>query len=532
MIRRTLLHVLVVGHVVALGEGLAHGQPADPPPAPPPATVGDVVGGEGPVPAPAPPPPAPPSAPEGTEPEPHELRGPGASLRYVLEGLEVRGNTTTRARVVLRYVRFHPGDVLDVNDGELERTRFRLLGTGFFRDVQLSLRRGSRRGAAILVIEVAERNTIVVRDLFLGLSADAEPSGRARPLTAYGGLDMAETNLAGTGVTLGGAIAVAERQLALRTRFADPQFLGLPWTAETQLYYLRARDFFGNRDVLVDDPAEKTARDYAVVNYRRFGGTVGAGRDVGPSTQIFFHYRLESLEATLPRAASHRRGLDIEPIDFQIARGNSVLSSVRASLVHDTRDEPFLPSRGVHVVAASDASLTPLGSDYPFVKLRAHASQWFPLSWGHVLRVEAFAGAILGEAPLFEKFYVGDLSDLLPDRVLELNVDRRPAPNFLGTSIVETRYGEYAARLTTEYRVPLYRGRRSIYGADLFAAAGVYGLATEADLRQRPRGYRGFAAVPIDLTFNLGLRVDTSAGGFTFGLSNILGFLPVRGEGL
>jgi hypothetical protein len=48
-------------------------------------------------------------------------------------------------------------------------------------------------------------------------------------------------------------------------------------------------------------------------------------------------------------------------------------------------------------------------------------------------------------------------------------------------------------------------------------------------LRPPARGYSGFATVPIDLTFNLGLRIDTSAGGFMIGFSNLLGFIPVRG---
>jgi outer membrane protein insertion porin family len=203
---------------------------------------------------------------------------------------------------------------------------------------------------------------------------------------------------------------------------------------------------------------------------------------------------------------------------------------LRATVLHDTRDEPVLPSRGVHLFAAAEASPTPLGSDYPYVKIQARFSQWHALPWGHVMRFEGFAGAIFGTAPLFEKFYVGDLSDLLPDRALELNFDRRSAPNFLGTSIVENRYGEYAARLQTEYRIPLYRGRRSIYGVDIFGAAGIYALAKDRDLIQPPRGYSPVGAVPLDITFNLGVRIDTSAGGLTFGISNFLGFLPVRKE--
>ena len=102
--------------------------------------------------------------------------------------------------------------------------------------------------------------------------------------------------------------------------------------------------------------------------------------------------------------------------------------------------------------------------------------------------------------------------------------------NFLSTDIVEVRYGSYAARLSSEYRIPLYHGTRSVYGVDFFSSAGLYGLANAEDFTRHARGYTGFATVPIDLTFNLGLKIDTSAGGFTLGLSNFLGFIPVRGK--
>ncbi len=501
-------------------EHAAEPLPGTPPPPPPPTTIGTPLQPEPPI--------GPSPRPVAEEPS-AIVRAPGrVGLRYSLEGIEVRGNTSTLARVVLRYVPFRAGDTLDVDDKELELTRFRLLGTGFFRDVHLSLRRGSRRGYVVLVVNVVERNTIVVNDVWLGLSADADPSGTARPLTAYGGIDVADRNVAGTGVTLGGAVALAENQLGLRARFADPQFLGTSYTAEAQLLYNKALDFFGNRDVLVDDPTE-VAEDYAVVSYRRFGGLLGAGHDLGVSTQLYIDYRLEKIDATLPLAASHHRGLDIAPIDFYIHDGTSVLSTLRATLLHDTRDEPVLPTKGIYLLVTGDASLTPLGSDYPYAKLTTDLSGWVPLPWGHVLRIHGFAGAIFGDAPMFEKFYVGDYSDLLPDRVLDLNFDRRAAPNFLGTDIVEIRYGSYAAKMDAEYRIPLYRGHRSIYGVDFFASTGFYGVANQEDFTNHARGYSGLATVPVDFTFNLGLKIESSAGGFTFGVSNFLGFIPVRG---
>lgn len=453
-------------------------------------------------------------------------------LRYTLEGVEVRGNTTTLARVILRFVPFRAGSVLDVDDKELLLTRFRLLGTGFFRDVQLSLRRGTKRGYVVLVVEVVERNTIIVNDLWLGLSADAEPDGKARPLTAYGGIDVSETNLAGTGIALGGAIALADSQLALRTRFSDPRFLGSSWVADAQLLYNNAKDFFGNRNVLVDDPTQKTAQDFAVVAYRRFGGRLGTGHDVGSvATRVFFDYRLETIEATLPRAASHKRGLDVEPIDFYLSPGSSVLSTLSATLVHDTRDEPFLPSRGWYLLGLAELSLSPLGSDYAYSKIVLRGSRWMPLPWDHVLRIEGIVGSVIGQAPLFEKFYVGDYTDLRPHRALDLAFDRRAAPNFFDTAIAEVRYGDYAARLNAEYRIPIYRGRKTFYGVDFFGSAGFYAIANARDWTNPARGYTGLARVPIDLTFNLGLRADTAAGGFAIGIANLIGFVPIRSEG-
>lgn len=474
------------------------------------------------------------SAPDAAPLESALVRRPGrVGLRYHLEHVEVRGNTTTLSRVILRFVPFSPGDTLDVDDKELELTRFRLLATGFFRDVQLSLRRGTRRGSVVLVVNVVERNTIVVNDVWLGLSADADPSsGRARPLTAYGGLDVSETNLAGTGIALGGAFALAERQLALRTRASDPRFLRSNWTAELQLLFSNAKDFFGNRDVLVDDPTQTVLQDYAVLAYQRFGGRVGAGHDVGSvATRVFFDYRLEKIDATPPLAASHKRGRDVEPIDFDIVRGGSVLSTLSATLVHDTRDEPYLPSKGWHLIALAEASLTPLGSDYPYGKLVVKASRWMPLPWTHVLRIEGIFGSVFGDAPMFEKFYIGDYSDLRPHRALDLAFDRRAAPNFFDTAIAEVRYGDYAARANVEYRVPIHRGRVTIYGVDFFASAGLYGVANGRDLTRPPRGYTGLSTVPVDLTFNLGLRADTAAGGFSLGIANFIGFVPIRSEG-
>jgi outer membrane protein assembly factor BamA len=187
-----------------------------------------------------------------------------------------------------------------------------------------------------------------------------------------------------------------------------------------------------------------------------------------------------------------------------------------------------LTTQGTLAAVSVTAGVPPLGSDYGFEKIELSAQRWWRLPWRHVIRLEAFTGGIAGDAPFFEKFYVGDFTDLLPDRVLELAPDRRQPPNFFGTDIVEVRYGDYAARLEAEYRVPIYTGRGSIFGIDVFGRTGLYAIANGRDFTDPPKGYTGFERIPVDLTYNLGLKIDTNIGGVTLAFSNLLGLLPAR----
>src|SRR5215831_6428851 len=103
---------------------------------------------------------------QAPEPPPEEAFGP----RYVIESVEVRGNAKTRASVIIDALTLKAGDAVTPDDVRVEASRFRVFGTGFFEDVRLSLRRGSVRGRVVLVVDVVERGTIIINELFLGTS--------------------------------------------------------------------------------------------------------------------------------------------------------------------------------------------------------------------------------------------------------------------------------------------------------------------------------------------------------------------------
>lgn len=453
---------------------------------------------------------------------------PRTSIGYTLEDIEVRGNRWTSAGVVKRMLPFAPGAVLDVNDPELTLARFRLLGTGFFSSVTFSLKRGSVRGAAILVVDVVERNTLLLENLWLGVAADEDTAGNAKPISPFVGVQIAETNLLGSGMTVGAGIGLAEDQISLRARFYEPSLFGSRFSLLIAGLYADARDHFGNRDVRVTAPVvpEAEGATDAVVAYRRMGGMIGTGTELSSRMSFALDYRFEHITAHVPGGATHLYGESREPISFPIVAGESLLSALRATWRYDTRDLPFLTKQGTLAQASVTAALPPFGSSYNYQRVELSYQRWWTLPWGHVFRLDAFAGAIAGQAPFFEKFYIGDFSDPLPDRVLDIAPDRRRAPNYLGTDIVEVRHGDFAARLEAEYRIPLYTGKGSIYGIDLFGRGGLYSVATEREFSHPARGYDGARRIPVDINYNIGFRADTSIGGITLAFSNLLGLLP------
>jgi hypothetical protein len=138
---------------------------------------------------------------------------------------------------------------------------------------------------------------------------------------------------------------------------------------------------------------------------------------------------------------------------------------------------------------------------------------------------------VFGRAPFFYRFYAADLSDLLPARALELNLDNRRTHNLLGTSIREFDKTDLAARLDFEYVLPLHRGGGDIRGVHAYAGAGLFLLGDPTLLSVGVPGYQGLSRIPVDLTFDLGIQADTVIGVFKVGFSSLIGFLPDLGRG-
>ena len=118
---------------------------------------------------------------------------------YLIESIEIKGNAKTWDYVIRRALLVHPGERLSVDDPRFELSRFRVLSLGYFSEVRLKLKKGSSRGKVILVVQVVERGTIILTELFLGTSEATD---------FWGGLGLAEHNFLGRGISVEAAFVL------------------------------------------------------------------------------------------------------------------------------------------------------------------------------------------------------------------------------------------------------------------------------------------------------------------------------------
>jgi outer membrane protein assembly factor BamA len=438
-----------------------------------------------------------------------ETGAPGFQPRYQIERIEVRGNAKTRTALILREVGLAPGDVVSADDQRVNLARLKLLTLGYFLDARLSMTKGARRGQAVLVVEVEERGTIVLDALHLGTS-DAT--------TLWGGLGMTERNFLGRGISLGAGfvgstqpkVPDAKPGMALSLRVAGPPMADGPVLSAAAILS-RGSEFVRARGSADDSDPD----NFVASTTRRLGGTLGMGAVLSRTLYMSWAARFESMHASLPAPN------DGQPIGFDIRDGGSRLGSLSLGLELDTRSDPVLPHRGYRLALGLEVATPAFASQYTFVKSTAQGSIHFPVRWGHVIAIHGLAGAIFGDAPYFDRFFVGDLNLLLPPRAQGINFSTQPSRNFLGTSVDQHRYDNFAARALVEYAIPLWSRHGLLYRGEAFVAFGAFALGNQDDFSAR-----GWKSVPADLTADLGIRLDTYVGIFTLSVGNALGRIP------
>ena len=401
-----------------------------------------------------------------------------------IEGIEIVGNQKTTRTTIIDRLEVEVGDLVD--EDAIEISRLRLLGSGFFKAVEFSLRRGSQRGRVLLVVEVEERNTILIDEVFLGFS-DVSPF--------FGGFGLAETNFMGRGVTVAGDFVLGRDRRALELRMFAPSL------ANTALQLSASGRFVQGRELV-----SSTDPDGPELAYERIGGTVGFGFGVGAAQRVSLIYRLESIRT--------ERLPNLEPFVLRrapsIVFDDTVVSSLTAAYERDTRDDPFVATYGHRIVLAVELGTALVGSTYEFSKYTIEAQRAFRAFSKHSLTVGVVGGLVQGHAPFFDQFFVADFASIPFGRS---GLPRAVGVNFSGAN----DYDDLLASANLMYAIPLFEGDRSLLRLYLYGGVDITFTASLDELQEDPegRGIGGFFPV----SFDLGLKIDTWIGNFTLSLA-------------
>jgi outer membrane protein assembly factor BamA len=326
---------------------------------------------------------------------------------------------------------------------------------------------------------------------------------------------------------VGAAGVAGNGQWGADLRLADPYAFNLPLRiGATARHRDGAEPVYRVHQPLAPRPDDD---DFQLLRYQRTGGELGGGFFPLPLIGIFLDAGYEYVDAG-PIPA----GLTNNPL----RPGSSHHPYLRLSFDHDTRDNPLAPTRGYRLSLALTGSTTASGSDYDYLKAVIRTAYHKPIrfgSSGHVVRFEIFGGYIVGDAPFYERFFVGDVSALVPARDLDLNFASRPLPDFFRQGAGGLGYETVLAGTSVEYAIPIFRGHSPLYRVEFFLGSGVFGMTSPSDPADERRASLGVrtnpgeanpSAFPLDLTFDAGFRAETPVGVFGLSFANALSLVP------
>lgn len=444
-----------------------------------------------------------------------------SALLYI-EDVDVVGNVSTATRLVRRAVPIKQGEWVRADDPRFKHIRYKVLALGYFRSVEVKLRKGAKRGQVILQVTVKERGTVVLNKLLFGTS-------RATPWWA--GIDLTERNFLGSGIGVGGGFVYAgegpidgaRRQYSMNLHVGDPSILGSKYGAHGSFLRLEASEPYRVAGELSDGAPD----NFKSFSYSRTGATAGMNMIVTTLSQLTIGARFERVYAQIPDLPARTLpGGQVVPVALGLLPGTSNVVTISAGFERDTRVDPVLPFNGNKIAVLGEVGARWLGGDYDYATILARYQHWWPLhSIRHVLSLHLTGGLILGEAPRFDRFHVADLNRLLTPRALGLVVSTAPTPNVFDTAADETVYGELGGAVEVQYTYRLFRSRRHVYGGDLFFGLGLWALGNREDVRSRDRSWR--RSLPVDLLIDAGLRLDTEIGIFELTFANALGRVPL-----
>lgn len=318
--------------------------------------------------------------------------------QFRMGDISVRGNIRTQEKVVRRELRFYPEEIYNLPETRAAEKRLR--GTGLFTEAQITpvLPAERQPGVRDVLVNVTENDRTTQFIAGAGASSDSGLVGNIMlESTNFDLFDRPRSwgeffrgrAFRGAGQTARIQLEPGTEFTRFRIDFREPYLFYRPIGFNSSLYlFERGRDSYDEE---------------------RIGGNIS------------FDRRFESgpLEGWVGEVAFRAEYVTVDdrkafaPRDVRDVEGGNYLSSVRLSLLHDTTDSRFDPSEG-HRFRVSWEQAGAMGGDFFYAKITGSYIRHFTVTTDEQDRKSVFSvhvdgGQILGDAPVFERFYAGGI---------------------------------------------------------------------------------------------------------------------------
>ncbi|MGD9040437.1 MAG: outer membrane protein assembly factor BamA [Desulfobacteraceae bacterium] len=356
----------------------------------------------------------------------------GKRVRF--QRINITGNTITRDKVIRRELRVIEGEYF--SGTALGKSTQNLYRLGYFENVEVQTKKGSQDDLMILDINVKEQPT----------GSFSFGAGYSEFESAIGNFNVSQNNLFGRGQKLSLAATIGGRTQNIDLNFTEPWLFDRPISGGITFYTWE--------------------RQYDEYTRDSFGGGLRIGF---PLTYL----RLDEYTRGWVRYAYD----DAEILDIaenaaqsiQNMAGKNVTSSISLGIERDSRDKPFVTTRGSVNSLSFETAGGFLGGTVNFNKYLAKSLWYFPLFWETVFLAQGRAGYIQEKGdepiPVYQKFRIGGINTVRGFEAYSIS-PRDPETN-------EPIGGEQMLIFNAEYRFPLIK-EQGVLGLVFFDAGNVY----------------------------------------------------------
>lgn len=351
--------------------------------------------------------------------------------KVYFERINIRGNRITRDKVIRRELKAIEGGYF--SGKALKRSTQNLNRLGFFEDVKVQTKKGSREDLMVLDIDVTERPT----------GTFSVGAGYSSSEKAFSVVKISQENLFGRGQSLSLSAMIGGESDKFDIRFIEPWLFDKPLSADVQVY--------------------KWETEYDEYTKDSVGGALGFGFPLvfDDHTRGYIKYGFDDADITDIAESAATAIKEME--------GKNITSSITFMIKRDSRDRRWNTSRGSINSFSYEYAGGILGGDIYFDKYLARSAWYFPLFWDTVLVAQGRWGYVKqrsgGKLPVYQKFSLGGINSVRGFDGGSISPEDPETGDKIG--------GEKMMVYNLEYRFPLFK-EQGFVGLFFFDAGNVF----------------------------------------------------------